>query len=96
MELLVSGQASARDAAGSRLHQYALGDVVWPPGVREEELAAVVAEEPSKTMLLTSRRPGRGLGGQPAGACALSSIVTSSPRVSEPGTEDSPVAAASR
>ncbi len=53
MELLASGQASARDAAGSRLHQYALGDVVWPPGVREEELAAVVAEEPSKTVLLT-------------------------------------------
>ena len=54
MELLVSGQASARDAAGSRLHQYAIGDVVWPPGAREEELAAVVAEEPSKTKLLTA------------------------------------------
>ena len=35
-----------------------LGDVVWSPGAREEELAAVVAEEPSKTMRLTpaSRR----------------------------------------
>ena len=53
LELLVSGRASARDSAGSRLYQCALGEVVWPPGAREEDVAAVVAEAPSRTMLLT-------------------------------------------
>lgn len=54
MLLLVSGRATACDATGARLFQYAPGDVVWPPGGREERVAAVVAEEPCRTMVLTS------------------------------------------
>ncbi len=53
LELLVAGRASARDSAGSRAYQCALGEVVWPPGAREEDVVAVVAEAPSRTMLLT-------------------------------------------
>ncbi len=54
MQLLVSGRATACDAVGARLFQYAPGDVIWPPGGREEKIAAVVAEDPCRTMVLTS------------------------------------------
>ena len=52
MQLLVSGRASACDAAGGRLYQCAPGDVVWPPGARQENVATVVAEEPCRTVVL--------------------------------------------
>ena len=51
--LLVSGRASAFDAAGARLYQYAPGDAVWPTGAPEERVTAVVADEPCRTMVLT-------------------------------------------
>lgn len=52
LELLVSGRASAYDAAGARLYQCAPGDAVWPAGAPDEQVAAVVAEEPCRTVVL--------------------------------------------
>ena len=53
LQLLISGRASARDAAGARLYQCEPGDAVWPTGAREERVAAVVADEPCRTVVLT-------------------------------------------
>ncbi len=52
LTLLVSGRASAFDAAGARLYQYAPGDAVWPTGAPEERVTAVIADEPCRTMVL--------------------------------------------
>ena len=52
VQFLVSGQASAHDIAGARIYQCAPGDVVWPPGARDERVAAVVADESCRTMVL--------------------------------------------
>ena len=58
LQLLVSGRATACDAAGARLYQCEPGDAVWPTGAREESVAAVVADESCRTAVLTpeSRR----------------------------------------
>ena len=53
VQFLVSGRASAQDAAGARIYQCAPGDVVWPPSARDQQVAAVVADEPCRTMVLT-------------------------------------------
>lgn len=53
VQLLISGQASGYDAAGARLNQYRPGDVVWPAGTLHERAAAVIADEPCRTMHLT-------------------------------------------
>ena len=53
LELLVSGRASVRDSRGSRLRQFVPGDPVWLPGTQAEETAAVIADDPCRTMLLT-------------------------------------------
>ena len=53
LQLLVSGRASACDAAGARLYQIGPGDAVRPPGAGREQAIQVVAEEPCRTMLMT-------------------------------------------
>lgn len=53
LELLLSGRASAYDAAGSRLYQCEPGDAVRPVGAMEEKAVSVVAEEPSRTLVMT-------------------------------------------
>ncbi len=52
LQLLVSGYASARDSAGARLYQCGPGDTIWPARALHEQTAAVVAEEPCRTMVL--------------------------------------------
>ena len=54
LQWLVSGRATARDAAGARLYQCEPGDAVWPTGAREESVAAVVADEPCRAAVLTA------------------------------------------
>lgn len=53
MQLLISGRASAYDASGARLYQCAPGDAIWPTGALAEQVAAVVAEKPCRTVVLT-------------------------------------------
>ena len=53
LELLISGRASACDAAGARLYQYVPGDPIWPSSASEGKVASVIADEPCQTMLLT-------------------------------------------
>ena len=53
LQLLVSGRATACDAAGARLYQCEPGDAVWPTGAREVSVAAVVADESCRTAVLT-------------------------------------------
>ena len=54
LQWLVSGRATACDAAGARLYQCEPGDAVWPTGAREESVAAVVADEACRTAVLTA------------------------------------------
>ena len=51
--LLVTGRASAFNAAGERLYQRGPGDSVRPVGVQEQEATSVVAEEPCRAMVVT-------------------------------------------
>ena len=53
MQLLIAGRASAYDAAGARLYQCAPGDAVRPTGALAEKVAAVVADKPCRTVVLT-------------------------------------------
>ncbi|MCE2391352.1 MAG: SulP family inorganic anion transporter [Proteobacteria bacterium] len=53
LELLVSGRASAFDAAGSRLYQCGPGDSARPAGAIAEKVTSVVAEEPCRTLVMT-------------------------------------------
>ena len=58
LQLLLSGRASAYDAAGTRLYQCSPGDAIWPAGASDEKKTVMVADEPCRTMELTpaSRR----------------------------------------
>ena len=54
LQLLLSGRVSACDAAGARLYQCGPGDAVRPVGVLEEErVAAMVADQPCRTLVMT-------------------------------------------
>ncbi len=58
LQLLLSGSASAYDAAGDRLYQRGRGDAIWP-GALDQQAASVVADEPCRTMMLTPAVRGR-------------------------------------
>ena len=51
--MLISGQASAHDAAGRRFRQYGPGDAIWPVDASDEKVPTVSADNPCETMLLT-------------------------------------------
>jgi len=53
LQLLLSGRASAYDAAGSRLYQFGPGDAVWIAAVLGARAASVVADEACCTTVLT-------------------------------------------
>ena len=53
LELLLSGRASAYDAAGARLYQFSPGDAIWLAGRPEARATSVVADEACRTMVLT-------------------------------------------
>ena len=59
LQLLLSGRASACDSAGARLFQCGPGDAIWPAGASDEKAAAVIADEPCRTMVLTAAALGR-------------------------------------
>ena len=52
-QFLVSGRASAQDTEGARIYQCAPGDLIWPPGARDQRVVSVVADEPCQTVVLT-------------------------------------------
>ena len=54
VELLVSGRASVRYTSGVRFRQYIPGDPIWPSGARDGKATSVIADEPCRTMLLTT------------------------------------------
>lgn len=53
LQLLLSGRASAYDAAGTRLYQCGPGDAIWPIGASDRKEASMVADNPCRTMELT-------------------------------------------
>ena len=53
LQLLISGRASARGAAGMRFRQYEPGDAIWPVHPSDEKAPSVTADEPCETMVLT-------------------------------------------
>ena len=53
LQLLLSGRASAYDAAGTRLYQCGPGDAIWLAGASGEKETVMVADEPCRTMELT-------------------------------------------
>ena len=53
LQLLTSGRASARGAAGMRFRQYEPGDAIWPVHPSDEKAPSVTADEPCETMVLT-------------------------------------------
>ena len=53
LQLLISGQASAHQAAGTRFRQYGPGEVIWPVDPSDEKAPTVSADEPCETMVLT-------------------------------------------
>ena len=53
LQLLVSGLASASEAAGTRFRQYGPGDAIWPIDPTDEKARTVTADEPCETMVLT-------------------------------------------
>ncbi len=53
LQLLLSGRASAYDAAGVRLHQFSPGDVIWLAGAAGGRVTSVVADEACRAMVLT-------------------------------------------
>ncbi len=54
LQLLLSGHASVHDSAGMRIRQCSPGDVIWPTDPMADTQTTVVADEPCRTMLLTS------------------------------------------
>ena len=58
LQLLLSGSASAYDAAGERLYQRGRGDASWP-GALDQQAASVVADEPCRAMVLKPAVRGR-------------------------------------
>ena len=52
LELLLSGRASAYDAAGTRLYQCGPGDAIRPWGPMAENVVSVAAEEPCRAMAI--------------------------------------------
>ena len=52
LQLLLSGRASAYDAAGGRMYQCGPGDAIWPAGARDEPVVAMVADEACRTVVL--------------------------------------------
>lgn len=53
MQLLMSGRASAHDAAGTRVRQYGPGDAIWPAGPSGEEAPTVTSDISCETVVLT-------------------------------------------
>ncbi len=53
LQLLISGRASAHEAAGTRFRQYSPGDAIWPVDPSDEKAPTVSADEPCETMVLT-------------------------------------------
>jgi SulP family sulfate permease len=53
LQLLMSGRASAHDAAGTRVRQYSPGDAIWPVHPSDEEASTVSADITCNTMVLT-------------------------------------------
>ena len=53
LQMLMSGRASARDAAGTRFRQYGPGDAIWPVGPSDAEPLTVSADGSCQTMVLT-------------------------------------------
>lgn len=51
--LLISGRASAFNAAGKRLYQCGPGDSIRSVGVKKQKVSSVVAEEPCRAMVVT-------------------------------------------
>ncbi len=51
--LLISGRASARDAAGVRTAQFGPGDVLWSVNSAERQRVSITADEPCQTMSLS-------------------------------------------
>ena len=51
--LLVSGRASAHDAAGKRFRQYSPGDAIWPIDPSDDKAPTVTADGSCQTMVLT-------------------------------------------
>ena len=51
--LLVSGRASAHDAAGKRFRQYSPGDAIWPIDPSDDKAPTVTADGSCETMVLT-------------------------------------------
>ncbi|MYH59745.1 MAG: STAS domain-containing protein [Boseongicola sp. SB0675_bin_26] len=54
LQFLISGRASARDGKGLRLHQFGPGDAIGQMDAFGAQTASVVADEPCRTMALTS------------------------------------------
>ena len=54
LQLLLSGRASAYDAAEARLYQCGPGDAIWPASGLEGRAATVIADDVCRTMLLTA------------------------------------------
>ena len=53
LQLIVSGQASAFDSGGTRLHQCGPGDAIWLASALHHKVASVVADEACRTIALT-------------------------------------------
>lgn len=53
MQLLMSGRASAHDAAATRVRRYGPGDAIWPAGPSGEEAPTVTADISCETVVLT-------------------------------------------
>ena len=53
LQLLTSGQASARDVEGTRFRQYGPGDAIWPGEPPDREAPTVSADGSCETMVLT-------------------------------------------
>ena len=53
LQLLMSGRASAHDAAGTRVRQFGPGDAIWPADPSDEEAPAVTADMSCETVVLT-------------------------------------------
>ncbi len=54
LQFLISGRASTRDGEGLRLHQFGPGDAIGQVDAFGAQAASVVADEPCRTMALTS------------------------------------------
>ena len=52
LQLLISGQASAHEADGTRLRQYGPGDTIWPINPLSRKAPTAIADKPCETMVL--------------------------------------------